>query len=146
MTDTILKDTIKRIMIEGCEVLKISHIQINFQYFTNSINFEIKGNVNYLKIECCINIDIVLLKYYLINNMDLWRITKLKSKKDRLYFIVLHELSHYFNFLKQKKQYIKKAQLQQNLNVTDEALYRQLPLERTADKIALYILKTLKRK
>lgn len=66
---------------------------------------------------------------------------KFKSVRQRIRFIIFHELGHYLHYSKYKKSlYIEKLSSLNNENAEGEA-YRMKPQERKADKIALYFIK-----
>jgi hypothetical protein len=82
-----------------------------------------------------------------IKPKKMFKYIKINSVRKRIDFIILHELSHYLHFSKYKNSYFIEKKSKEKIRLTEkfkenrEKNYRGLPLEKKADKIALYSIK-----
>jgi len=112
---------------------------------TIKIYSDIKDNVCF---ECTLSgkrkilIDEFFIKWTIKKHPDLFAFKKhnLNSITKRLYFMLGHEIGHYYTFIKHPKYFWKNESEDKNNKFNAEE-YRKLKLEKIADKIALYLLK-----
>jgi len=142
------KILIKKIIKRYCEELKIPLINVEFNK-SHRISFRYV----YYKSDCTIFKKFIRIdEYYLFDmilhprfNDSLWKFIPLKSVRDRLRFIIGHELGHYLHSYLHPKHYVKNMLsyniLNKIVNDRDYSGYRNSKLEKIADKIGLYLVK-----
>lgn len=138
-----LKTYIEKLAKEYCNVLELPLLPI--YYATDeTIAFESKA-FNDKLISGRLIIDINKLCKMIKNKSEyVFAYHNLKNAKDKIRFTIGHEIGHYLSVKKHPKFSIKHLNFEKDLfnkKPITHILYRQLPLEKIADKIGLYLIK-----
>jgi len=129
---------IKKIAKMACKVLKLKSIEIRFSY-ENDFYFSIskKTGKGFLRIDYLYLLQLIKIS----TELEVNKMYNLNSINKRLKFALYHELGHYLQWQRHTdffiNEYVKEKNRKDKLSPKE---YRQLKLEKIADKIALYLL------
>ena len=138
-----IEKTIIKAKNKACKELGLPSIKIIFNY-DSKIYLRVKSdNMGIIDTKYSIYIDVYeLLQYVKIkSDLDLFKIIPINSICKRIKFIIYHEVSHYLQF----KKYNKFSNncldnSTKDINSLTSREYRQLKLEKYADRIALHLV------
>jgi hypothetical protein len=138
----LINNLVKKSINYYCKELKLE--KINYKYNDNNlICFSVKVNYKKGVIKKFIQLDyFTILQIVKIKNDNLlFKLYPLNSIKKRIKFIVYHELSHYLQYAKYNNFYHKNRLKNKRLYFKlSDYEYRQLKIEKIADKLAYAIL------
>jgi hypothetical protein len=131
----------KIIFQKACAICDVPIPEIKWELFYPNCSF---GRIVHPdgKIETRLNFGILFMLNLILNNKEyIWVHFKINGLLNRIRFILYHELGHYVHFMKYMNhfEYFRKEKFF-IIGLTD-VKYRELKVERIADKISLYLLK-----
>ena len=138
--DIPINKLIKKAIKYACNELKLPEIKYKYNNKSN-ICFCARGNKYHLNTYLLLDYVTMIIYCKIKNNTEIFQLNKLNSIEKRIKFIVYHEIGHYLQFMKYRSWHFKYVMKKSILLNLSESEYRNLKIEKTADKIAYALIK-----